>query len=119
MGERAVVLCLGSRSCPGDGVGWRVAEQLLADPPPGADVRMSAMSGPCLLEEMQGFGRVVIVEAVSTGRWPVGTVRSFPLAPAAGPPGIAPRGLTSALRAAEGVPRSLLASPRGRREVTR
>jgi len=100
--HRALVLCLGNRIRRDDGVGYRVAEALLADPPAGAEIRMSALSGLYLLDEMEGFERVVVVDAVSTGKRAPGTVSAFPLSEVRSAPGPSPHslGLPSALRAA-------------------
>jgi hydrogenase maturation protease len=92
--EETLVLCLGNSIRRDDGVGWRVAESLLVDaPPPGAVVRMTALSGLYLLDEMEGFDRVVVVDAVATGRHLPGTVLSFPLEAVHAAPGPAPHGL--------------------------
>jgi len=103
MSDRALVLCLGNRIRRDDGVGWKVAEALLADPPRGAEVRMSALSGLYLLDEMEGFDRVVVVDAVATGNRDPGTVSAFPLSAIRAAPGPSPHGLglPAALRTAE------------------
>ncbi len=93
MSDRALVLCLGNLVRRDDGVGWRVAEALLADPPRGAEVRMSALSGLYLLDEMEGFDRVVVVDAVATGDHDPGTVSAFPLSAIRGARAESPRGL--------------------------
>ena len=99
---KTLVLCLGNRIRKDDGVGWRVAESLLADPPRGAEVRMTALSGLYLLDEMEGFDRVVVVDAVATGKRPPGAVVTVPLSAVEAPPGASPHGLglPSALRSA-------------------
>jgi hydrogenase maturation protease len=76
-----------------------VAELLEALPPDGAVVRRSAMSGLYLLDEMEGFDRVVVVDAVRTDAHPPGTVLSFPLEDLHAPEGPSPHaiGLPSAL----------------------
>ena len=45
---------------------------------PGVLVRRSALSGFYLLDELIGFDRVIVVDAVKTGLHPPGTVLSFP-----------------------------------------
>ena len=100
--DPTLVLCLGNAIRRDDGVGWRVAEALLADRPAGVEVRMTALSGLYLLDEMDGYDRVVLVDAVATGRHAPGTVLAFPLEAARGAPGAAPHslGLPSVLQAA-------------------
>jgi hydrogenase maturation protease len=100
--DRTLVLCLGNRIRRDDGVGWRVADALLASPPLGAEVRMTALSGLYLLDEMEGFERVVVVDAVASGRNAPGTVSVFPLSEIRSAPGPSPHGLglPTALRTA-------------------
>jgi hydrogenase maturation protease len=81
------VLCLGNDILRDDGVAWAVADALEESlprppapnpqPPPFA-VKRSALSGFYLLDELTGWDRVVVVDAVRTGRHPPGTVLSFP-----------------------------------------
>ena len=78
-GAKTLVLCLGSRGRRDDGAAWRVAEALLADPPRGAEVRMSALSGTRLLDQMEGFERVVVVDSVASGLREPGAVTVVPL----------------------------------------
>ena len=93
MGAGTLVLCLGNAIRRDDGVGWRVAEALLVDRPPDVEVRMTALSGLYLLDEMEGYDRVVVVDAVATGRHAPGTVLAFPLEAVRAAPGPAPHGL--------------------------
>jgi len=62
-------------------------------------VRRSAAAGLYLLDEMEGFTRVVVVDAVRTGAHPPGTVHSLPLEALHAPGGPSPHaiGLPSAL----------------------
>jgi len=94
VGDGTLVLCLGNSIRRDDGVGWRVAETLLAEAqPPGVEVRRTALSGLYLLDEMEGFERVVVVDAVATGRHEPGTVLSFALKAIRVSPGPSPHGL--------------------------
>jgi hydrogenase maturation protease len=80
MSERPIlVLCLGNDLRQDDGVGWAIADALEQDPPPGAMVRRSAMSGFYLLDELVGVPRAVVVDAIQTGRYPPGRVVEFTL----------------------------------------
>lgn len=94
-----LVLCLGNAIRRDDAVALRVADLLLADPPPGAVVRRSALSGLYLLDDMEGFDRVVVVDAVRTLAHPPGEVLSFPLEDIRSPGGPSPHaiGLPSSL----------------------
>jgi hydrogenase maturation protease len=62
-------------------------------------IRTSARSGLYLLDDMEGFDRVVVVDAVRTGVHAPGTVLSFPLEDLHAPEGPSPHaiGLPSAL----------------------
>ena len=48
------------------------------NPQPQATVKRSALSGFYLLDELTGWDRVLVVDAVRTGQHPPGTVLSFP-----------------------------------------
>jgi hydrogenase maturation protease len=93
------VLCLGNALRRDDAVALRVADALEAAAPAGAAIRRSAASGLYLLDEMEGFDRVVVVDAVVTGAHAPGTVLSFPLDRLHAPEGPSPHsiGLPSAL----------------------
>jgi len=82
-----LVLCLGNDILRDDGVGWAIAgalEQSVPQPPtpspqpPPFVVKRSALSGFYLLDELTGWDRVLVVDAVRTGQHPPGTVLSFP-----------------------------------------
>jgi hydrogenase maturation protease len=86
-GQEVLVLCLGNDILRDDGVGWAIADQLEAVlresriPSPESRpfaVKRSALSGFYLLDELTGWDRVLVVDAVRTGRHPPGTVLSFP-----------------------------------------
>jgi hydrogenase maturation protease len=94
-----LVLCLGNAIRRDDAVALRIADALERGPHGGAAVRRSAASGLYLLDEMEGFERVVVVDAVRTGAHPPGAVLSFPLEDLHAPGGPSPHaiGLPSAL----------------------
>ena len=85
-GRAVLVLCLGNDILRDDGVGWAIAAQLEArhpepripNPEPRMFVKRSALSGFYLLDELTGWDRVLVVDAVRTGQHPPGTVLSFP-----------------------------------------
>jgi hydrogenase maturation protease len=74
-----LVLCLGNPIRRDDAVALRIADLLEAEALPGAVVRRSAASGLYLLDDMDGFDAVVVVDAVRTGAHAPGTVLSFPI----------------------------------------
>jgi hydrogenase maturation protease len=94
-----LVLCLGNALRRDDAVALHVAASLRAAPPPGATILESARAGLYLLDDMEGFDRVVVVDAVRTGVHPPGTVPALPLAAIHAPEGPSPHaiGLPSAL----------------------
>ncbi len=98
-----LVLCLRNAIRGDDAVALRVADGLRGGaggaPLEGAVVRTSAASGLYLLDEMEGFDRVVVVDAVRTGARAPGEVLSFPLEDLHAPEGPSPHaiGLPSAL----------------------
>jgi len=94
-----LVLCLGNALRRDDAVALRVADALERSAPEGAAVRRSAASGLYLLDEMEGFDRAVVVDAVRTGAHAPGAVLSFPLEDLRAPEGPSPHaiGLPSAL----------------------
>jgi hydrogenase maturation protease len=97
-----LVLCLGNELRKDDAVALRVADALRAEPPAGAVVRSTAVAGLYLVDELEGFDRAVVVDAVRTGLHPAGTVLSFPLEDLRSPEGPSPHsiGLPSALERA-------------------
>ncbi len=94
-----LVLCLGNPLRRDDAVALHVAAALDAAPIPGAEVRRSAKAGLYLLDDMEGFDRVVVVDAVRTGAHPAGTVHSVALEELRAPEGPSPHaiGLPSAI----------------------
>jgi hydrogenase maturation protease len=103
-----LVLCLGNALRRDDAVALHVADALQRDEAAGVTVRRSASAGLYLLDDMEGFDRVVVVDAVRTGAHPPGTVLAFPLDALHAPEGPSPHsiGLPSALSraAAAGAP---------------
>ena len=97
-----LVLCLGNPLRRDDAVALHVADALERDPPPGLSVARSARSGLYLLDEMEGFDRVVVVDAIRTPGGVPGTVHSLALEALHSPGGPSPHavGLPSAVAAA-------------------
>ncbi len=84
---KTLVLCLGNDLLRDDGVAWAVASALearlaesrvLSPESPSVSVKRSALSGFYLLDELTGWDRAVVVDAVQTGAHPPGTILSFP-----------------------------------------
>ena len=84
--DDVLVLCLGNDILRDDGIGWAIADALeqsssesrVPSPEPRIVVKRSALSGFYLLDELTGWDRVLVVDAVQTGQHPAGTVLSFP-----------------------------------------
>ncbi len=68
------VVGLGNPLLADDGVGHLVATQVAALGRPGIVVECLSRGGLGLAEALAGFGRVIIVDAIVTGRQPLGTV---------------------------------------------
>jgi len=94
-----LILCLGNALRRDDAVALHAARALEAAPPPGTTVVTSARAGLYLLDDMEGFDRVVVVDAVQTGAHAPGTVHALPLEALHAPAGPSPHaiGLPSAL----------------------
>ncbi len=76
MPERTLVLGMGNPILSDDGFGLVVAERLRALPlPDGVEVMQSEVAGLRLLELMRGFDKVIIVDALKSGRTPGDIVR--------------------------------------------
>lgn len=97
-----LILCLGNPLRRDDAVALRVADALEREPPPGTAIERSSRSGLYLLDEMEGFERVVVVDAIRTAGGVPGTVHSLPLEALHSPGGPSPHaiGLPSAVAAA-------------------
>ncbi|HUL60997.1 MAG TPA: hydrogenase maturation protease [Anaeromyxobacteraceae bacterium] len=96
---KVLVLCLGNPLRRDDAVALRVADALESSPAPGVEVRRSARAGLYLLDDMEGFDRVVVVDAVRTGASAPGAVHSLALEDLRAPEGPSPHaiGLPSAV----------------------
>jgi hydrogenase maturation protease len=99
-----LVVGLGNPILGDDGVGWRVAEEVqrrLQSPIPSPaplrfggyshqspavlderleiEVDYVSLGGLSLMERMVGYQRVILIDAITTGQQPVGSVSRFPL----------------------------------------
>ena len=68
------VLCLGNDLLADDGIGPRVARALSNRVPPGVEVVESPETGFALLDHLLGVPRLVVIDAVVTGRAKPGTI---------------------------------------------
>ena len=82
---KTIIIGLGNPILGDDSVGWRVAElvrQYLegSDTPyPDLDVDCLALGGISLMERMVGYDRAILIDAITTGQKPVGSVFHFPI----------------------------------------
>jgi hydrogenase maturation protease len=80
-----LVIGLGNPILGDDGVGWRIAErvgsalQALNSEPPAVEVDCLSLGGLGLMERMLGYERVVVIDAVTSGKHPPGTVTCMAL----------------------------------------
>ena len=97
--DPVLVLCLGNALRRDDAVALHVARALAEAAVAGAVVATSARAGLYLLDDMEGYDRVVVVDAVRTGAHPPGAVHALPLEALHAPAGPSPHavGLPSAL----------------------
>jgi hydrogenase maturation protease len=84
-----LVVGLGNPLRGDDGIGWWVAQALRDALAPGDAVRggtasveieQLAVGGLTLMEHLVGYRRAIVIDAVTTGRAPAGTVTCSPLA---------------------------------------
>jgi hydrogenase maturation protease len=81
------VVGLGNPILGDDGVGWRVAEEVLSrlealDPrpdPPKVVVERLSVGGLALMERMAGCARAIIVDSITTGEGTIGSLTCLPL----------------------------------------
>lgn len=89
--ETILVIGLGNPILGDDGVGWRIADlvksSLLAEQSQKTgplsrlkvEVDSLAVGGLSLMERLIGYQRAIIIDAITTGQYPVGSVYNFPL----------------------------------------
>jgi hydrogenase maturation protease len=77
--RRTLVLCLGNPLRGDDGVGVRIAEALTGQTlPAGVDLIEGGTAGLGLVSLMEGYRRVIVVDAADMGRPPGSVVRFTP-----------------------------------------
>jgi hydrogenase maturation protease len=77
---RTLVLGLGNELAGDDAVGLLVARAVRDEVADVADVVESSASGMALIEVLAGYDRVIVVDAIRTGRDPPGTITEMTLA---------------------------------------
>ncbi len=85
---KTLIIGLGNPILGDDGVGWVVAEKIRTDlinarssipNSQSIEVDCASLGGLSLMERLTGSERVILVDAIFTGRKPVGTVSKFTL----------------------------------------
>jgi hydrogenase maturation protease len=71
---RTVVLGLGNDYAGDDAVGVLAARALQGQLAGAADVAETAASGLALLEDLAGYDRAIVIDAILTGRYPPGSI---------------------------------------------
>jgi hydrogenase maturation protease len=80
-----IVIGLGNPLLGDDGVGWRIVERAAqrynASPHsyPQADFECLSLGGLSLMERLVGYRKAIIVDSITTGKQPEGTLLSFSL----------------------------------------
>ncbi|MBN2044743.1 MAG: hydrogenase maturation protease [Anaerolineales bacterium] len=83
--ETILVVGLGNPILGDDGVGWRVVEQVEAEyiakdrKNKGIEFEYYSLGGLSLMERMEGYRDVIVVDSILTGKNPNGTIYSLPL----------------------------------------
>lgn len=73
---KTLIIGLGNPILGDDGIGWRVAEKLqpLIQNNNSVEVDSLSLGGISLMERLIGYERVIIIDSICTGQYPVGTV---------------------------------------------
>jgi len=74
---KTLIIGLGNPILGDDGVGWAVAEKLI--PLTNTEIEKLSLGGLSLMERISGYERVILIDALQTGKMPIGTVSVFPL----------------------------------------
>lgn len=84
---KTIVIGLGNPILGDDGIGWRVVDQLeqelqiqnLISEDSQIELECLAVGGLTLMEHLIGYERAILVDAITTGNVPDGTIRTFPI----------------------------------------
>lgn len=76
MHKKTILIGLGNPILGDDGVGWKVVEhfQQQFNLPVELDVECLALGGMSLMEHMVGYDRAILVDAIITGKQPLGSI---------------------------------------------
>ncbi|MCJ7584256.1 MAG: hydrogenase maturation protease [Anaerolineales bacterium] len=78
---KTIVIGLGNPILGDDGVGWRVAEEIakVTAGRPQVEIDCASLGGLSLMERLTGYERVILIDAIFTGKKPLGSVTTFAL----------------------------------------
>jgi len=78
---KTIVIGLGNPILGDDGVGWRVAEEIarVTAGRPQVEIDCASLGGLSLMERLTGYERVILIDAIFTGKNPLGSVTTFAL----------------------------------------
>jgi len=78
---KTIVIGLGNPILGDDGVGWRVAEEIaiVTAGRPQVEIDCVSLGGLSLMERLTGYERVILIDAIFTGKKPLGSVTTFAL----------------------------------------
>ncbi len=78
---KTLVIGLGNPILGDDGVGWRVAEEIakVTAGRPQVEIDYVSLGGLSLMERLTGYERVILIDAIFTGKNPLGSVTTFAL----------------------------------------
>ncbi len=77
--SKILVVGLGNPLLGDDRVGWSVAETISDALPGQVEVDCLSVGGLSLMERLIGYDSVILIDAITTGQNPEGTVTCFPL----------------------------------------
>lgn len=84
---RVIIVGLGNPILGDDGIGWRVADEIIDQLPEKqklfprlqTSIEKYSLGGLSLMERLIDFDKAIIIDAINSGNHPVGKVRSFPI----------------------------------------
>jgi len=82
---KTIVIGLGNPILGDDGIGWRVVEQVQKEIKQQKQIDSEiifeclSIGGLTLMEHLIGYERAILVDAITTGNTPDGTIRTFPI----------------------------------------
>ena len=85
--SRTIVIGLGNPILGDDGVGWRVVDEVksrmtdleIYQSGDGLEIDCLSTGGLALMERLEGFEKALIIDAITTGQKPAGSITCFPL----------------------------------------